>query len=92
MTRERKEILKKLAEAATILDADLEMGAGFGADVIYNNYDKAARKIYSKLAATYGMTLEEYTAKVERISYELLQRNVIARNDGVVYIMMSAPV
>lgn len=59
MTRERKEIFKKMAEIDKQESAELEMGCGFFASEIHDAFMPIKRELDEMLAATYNKTVEE---------------------------------
>ncbi len=66
MTRQRKEIRKAMEQLYMQEQAEYEMGCGFGTSEISEAYAPLWRELYEKMAATYGMTVEEY----EHMEYE----------------------
>lgn len=66
MTRQRKEIFKKIEELNKWIEAEIEMGCGFGADKINHIFTLNHESLMAELAATYGMTLEQCEVQYER--------------------------
>ena len=62
MTRQRKEIIKKMHELEEFRAVDKALGCGYTASDfgMPDPFDKAQNELTAKLAATYGMTVEEY--------------------------------
>lgn len=50
MTRQKKEIIKKIDEAQRFFDAEYEMGCGFGGAAIAENEGRTLAPLYEELA------------------------------------------
>lgn len=77
MTRQRKEIRKEMDALYMQEQAEYEMGCGFGTDAISEAFAPLWQKLYEKMAATYGMTCEEYEAMQYGIQNRLSQEGII---------------
>ena len=75
MRKERKVLIEKLNELGMQRDADYEMGCGFCSKEIYETYAPDFEELETKLAATYGMTLQEYDNKMYEID-EMVMRKI----------------
>lgn len=62
MTRQRKEIHREMEELYQEEQAEHELGCGFFSKEISEAFALLWQKLYEKLAATYGKTVEEYEA------------------------------
>lgn len=71
MTRLRKEIHKEMDELYMQEQAEYEMGCGFGTSEIAAVFTPAWEKLYERLAATYGLTAQEYEARQYEIGNKL---------------------
>lgn len=60
MTRERKELMKKLESLERQKMAEYEMGCGFFLNEIDEAFRPEYEAIYDALAATYGLTRKEH--------------------------------
>lgn len=77
MTRERKEIQKEIDRLYMREQAEYEMSCGFCTDKIAEAFAPARRKLYEKMAATYGKTIDEYEEMLYEIQYKLYKAGVI---------------
>ena len=82
MTRQRKEIIKKIRDLEIQEVVDLELGCGyratdFGLDDLF---EEARRKLDEELAATYGLTAKQYEAMQYEISSRLPERRITREN------------
>lgn len=77
MTRQRKEIQKEMDALYMQEQAEYEMGCGFGTDAISKNFAPLWQKLYEKMAATYGMTYEEYEAMQYEIQNKICHKGII---------------
>lgn len=59
MTRQRKEIFEEMEQLYRWEQAEYEMGCGFGVHEIEKLFAPLWDRLYKKLAATYGKTVEE---------------------------------
>lgn len=50
MTRQKKEIIKKIDEASRFFDAEYEMGCGFGTEAIAEVEERTLAPLYEELA------------------------------------------
>lgn len=50
MTREKKEIIKKIEEISFYIEADMELGCGFAPSGAYDEAYKEIDRLYGKLA------------------------------------------
>lgn len=77
MTRQRKEIMKKMNVLQMQEEAEYEMGCGFATDKISNIFAPLHKKLNEKLAATYGKTAEEYESMCYDIQHKLYLKGAI---------------
>lgn len=80
MTRLRKEIRKEMDELYMQEQAEYEMGCGFGTSEIAAAFAPAWEKLYEKLAATYGLTVQAYEAMQYEIGNKLAAAGVLPFN------------
>ena len=74
MRKERKVLIEKLDELSMQRDAEYEMGCGFGSKEIYETFAPYFEELETKLAATYGMTPEEYDNKMYEINDMVMRK------------------
>lgn len=74
MRKERKVLIEKLDELSMQRDAEYEMGCGFGSKEIYETFAPYFEELETKLAATYGMTLNEYDSKMYEINDMVMRK------------------
>lgn len=77
MTRQRKEIQKEMDLLSMQEQAEYEMGCGFGTKEISNAFAPLWQRLYEKMAATYGKTVEEYEAMCYEAQKRLYAAGVI---------------
>ena len=80
MTRLRKEIYKEMDELYLQEQAEYEMGCGFFSSEIAAAFEPAWEKLHEKLAATYGLTVQEYDARQYETGNRLLAAGVLPLN------------
>ena len=68
MRKERKVLVEKINELGLEKEAELKMGCGFCVKEINDNFAPYFNELETKLAATYGMTPEEYDNKMFEIN------------------------
>lgn len=62
MTRQRKEIQKEMDALYRQEQAEYAVGGGFGVYETEESFAPRWQELHEKMAATYGMTYEEYEA------------------------------
>ena len=77
MTRKRKEIQKEMDLLSMQEQAEYEMGCGFGTEEISNAFAPLWKRLYEKMAATYGKTVDEYEAMCYEAQNRLCAAGVI---------------
>lgn len=77
MTRQRKEIQKEMDLLNQQEQAEYEMGCGFGTSEIAGIFAPMWQKLYEKMAATYGKTVEEYEAMQYEVQNKLCAAGII---------------
>ncbi len=80
MTRLRKEIHKEMDKLYLQEQAEYEMGCGFCVSEIAAAFETTFGKLYEKLAASYGLTVQEYEARQYEISNKLFAAGVLPFN------------
>ena len=74
MRKERKVLIERLNELGMQRDAEYEMGCGFGSKEISENFAPYFEELETKLAATYGMTPNEYDNKMFEIDQMVMRK------------------
>lgn len=77
MTRQRKEIQKEMDALCMQEQAEYEMGCGFGTYEIAEAFAPLWQELYEKMAATYGMTADEYEAMQYEMHNTLFEKGII---------------
>ena len=80
MRRQRKEILKKMYELDMQEQAEHEMGCGFGTSEIAEAFAPYWQALREKMAATYGMTVDEYDAAQYETADRLYEAGILPYN------------
>ena len=78
MTRERKEIFKKMDELGRMEQAEYEMSCGFCTEQIEKAFAPSRQRLQEKLAATYGMTVDAYDGREYEIGIMLQNKGIFA--------------
>lgn len=77
MTRQRKEIYKEMEQVEMQEQAEYEIGCGFGTHEIADAFAPLWQRLYEKLAATYGKTVEEYEAMQYETQHRLYAAGIV---------------
>ena len=77
MTRQRKEIQKKMEVLSMQEQAEYEMGCGFCTTQIQEIFAPLWQKLYEKLARTYGKTVDEYMTMQYETQEKLYEAGLI---------------
>jgi hypothetical protein len=80
MTRQRKEIQKEMDALYAQEQAEYEMGCGFGSEEISRAFQPEWDRLNEKMAATYGMTAEQYETMGYEVQDRLYEAGVIPFN------------